>query len=275
MRTRSKLMKRIALVLGIQLLLVVTFLSLWQFLPEITFLAENSHFFDRFFISSPIDTYWLIGDLAFGTNGEPHIWPYVGRTLYPTIAGLLIGVVTGALTGLLMGSSRLLSQVIRPFIVAINATPRVAFIPIIIILVGPSEDASTLSSFLVVFFVIFFNAYEGARTVAWYRIENARLLGASWLDVMLRVRLPYVFAWSMAAVPVSIAFSLASVVTTEILTGYRGVGSLIAVASVSANSTLTFGIVFYLIVVGGALVAVAGLIKKFTLHWWDAESSAN
>jgi NitT/TauT family transport system permease protein len=141
-------------------------------------------------------------------------------------------------------------------------------IPIIIILVGPTFQAQVITCVLVVFFVAFFNAFEGGRTIALPVIQNAKLLGASPWHVIWHIRMPYSIAWTLAVLPLITTFAFISVVTSEILTGYPGLGRLLATASDTGDSTLTFAVVIALSVVGLTVVLLASSIKRRVLHWW-------
>jgi NitT/TauT family transport system permease protein len=156
-----------------------------------------------------------------------------------------------------------------PFIMAINAVPRIALIPVIVIIVGPNENASIVTAITVVFFIVFFNAYEGGRKIAREVLQNARLLGYDGLSIMWRIRLPYVVAWTFASLPNAISFSLLAVVTTEILTGASGIGKLILVSEDTVNATLTFAVVCILAVIGLFLVMATTLARSRLLFWWD------
>jgi NitT/TauT family transport system permease protein len=121
---------------------------------------------------------------------------------------------------------------------------------------------------LVVFFVVFFNAYEGAQSPPQSLLDNVHLMGANRLQVMMALRLPYVGVWTLAALPVAATFSIIAVVTGEILTGYPGLGRLVTVAQSTADSTLTFAVVVVLSVLGLIVVGLSELIKRRVLHWW-------
>ena len=252
---------------GLQLLILAVFLLAWQFLPRVHWLSHHFRFLDSFFISSPSATFSKVVDIAVGRGG-PSVWKYLERTLEGTLLGVLIGVILGAAFGLLLSNSRFLSRVLRPFITALNAVPRIALIPVVVILFGVSSNTSVAVSVMVVFFVIFFSAYEGGTTVPSQLIDNARVLGASRRMIMAQVRLPYVLAWTMSALPIAIAFSLLTVVATEILTGYPGIGTLLTSATTSDDASLTFAVVVYLAVIGALIVAAADLVKRRLLHWW-------
>jgi NitT/TauT family transport system permease protein len=122
----------------------------------------------------------------------------------------------------------------------------------------------------VVFFVTFFNAFEGGRTVSPHLLQNAKILGAKPWQIMWHVRRPYVFAWSMASLPLALTFSLLTVVTTEILTGQPGMGYLISYSTSTADATLTFASVVVLPAAGMAIVGISAIVKRRALRWWEA-----
>ncbi len=251
-----------------QLVIFVVFLLCWQFLPTIPWLSSRFKFLDSFFISSPTHVIECMADLARGSDGSPLIWGYIGRTLSSSLIGTAIGILAGGAFGLILSNSDFWSRVLTRYLNMLNAVPRIAIVPIFIILLGPTSSASIAVAVTVVFFVCFFNAYEGGRAVPLHLVQNAKVLGASQRQVMTRVRLPYVTAWTMASIPVAIAFALTTVVTAELLSGVDGIGQLVAQASFTSNATLTFAIVMYLAVVGASVVALAQLVSRRILHWW-------
>jgi NitT/TauT family transport system permease protein len=255
-------------VFAAQLALLAAILCAWQFLPEIHALSSRSHFFDPFFISSPTDVATRLYDLATGSDGSFTMWQFIWPTLTASLLGSAIGMVLGGVAGLILSNWRFLSQVCHPFVVALNAVPRIALIPIVVVLVGPTYRSSLIMSVTVVFFVAFFAAYEGGRTVSPRLLENAKVLGGSRLQIMRYIRLPYVFAWTLASLPLGVTFSILTVVTTEILTGYPGMGHLIYTAQLLAQSSLTLAVVVVLSVLGLIIVGLAEIVKRRVLHWW-------
>jgi NitT/TauT family transport system permease protein len=252
----------------VQIALIALFVLAWQYATQIKSLRGTSHLFDPFFVSQPSRIGASLYHLSNGTAGRPEIWGYVWPTLFPALVGTAIGMLGGALLGLVLSSSRLMNDIFRPFVIAVNAIPRVALIPIIVLLFGITFSTSLVISILVVFFVAFFNAFEGGSTVPPQLLQNAGVLGASKWQSMLHVRLPFVLAWTLACLPLALTFSLLSVVTGEILTGYHGLGSLLSYSTQSVDATLTFSIVVVLSVIGLIVVGLGELMKKRVLHWW-------
>ena len=250
-----------------QIIVLATFLAAWEWLPQVQ-VFRRIYLLDPFFISSPSRIVNKLIDLTTGRDGTSLIWTYVWPTMGAAIGGLVSGLLIGTVAGVVIGSSAFVSAVFKPFIIAVNAIPRIALIPIIVLIFGPTLQGSIAISFMVAFFVVFFNAYEGARSPSIALVQNARLLGARWHQVMFQIRAPYAVVWTLAALPVVATFALVSVVTGEILTGFPGLGRLISIASSTVDSTLTFAVVVVLSVLGLTVVGVSELLKRRLLHWW-------
>ncbi|MBM3345738.1 MAG: ABC transporter permease subunit [Betaproteobacteria bacterium] len=253
---------------GAQVAITVVFLLAWQYLPQIPVLKAMGHLFDPYFVSSPVRVSRELYNLATGRENSPLIWGYIWNTVYASLLGTLIGMVLGAAAGLVLSNFQFLSQVMRPFVIGFNAVPRIALVPIIVILSGPTLASCVIISVLVVFFVAFFNAYEGGTSVKQELIQNAKLLGASEWRVLRVIRMPFVLAWTLACLPLSVTFAVISVVTAEILTGVPGMGALLGTAAVTGNAALTFAVVIALAVVGIAITLAADAIRARVLHWW-------
>jgi NitT/TauT family transport system permease protein len=150
-----------------------------------------------------------------------------------------------------------------------NAVPRIALIPIIVVIFGATFQAAVVIAVLTVYFVAFFSAYQGGRNIAPELLQNSYLLGATRWQIMTTIRFQYCLAWTLHALPLAVTFGLISVVTGEIMTGYAGLGRLIEVAAISAQSSLTFAVVVVLSVLGLLTVGLAEIIKRRMLHWWE------
>ena len=254
-----------------QLAVLAAVLLAWQYLPDIGWLRAQFNFLDPYYISSPSEIVVKLRDLIAPGENEPFLWDFAWPTIKASLLGTFIGTTAGALCGLVLSNMPYLSDVLRPFIVALNAVPRIALIPIIVILWGPSLTAAVVTAITVVFFVVFFNAYEGGRSVAPEVLQNARILGASRTQLMYRIRARYVLAWTVTALPNAVSFGLISVVTAEVLTGTFGMGRLLLDAVTSVQSDLTFAVVVVLSVIGMTLVGLTEILRRRWLRWWSEE----
>lgn len=252
----------------LQIVLCLSFILAWEFLPRISFLSQNFKILDPFFISSPSAVWAGIGGLLTGNNDMGiTLWPYLTTTVIATLAGTTAGLTLGACAGLLFSNSQRLGEVVRPFIVLVNSIPRVAIIPIIVVLAGATLTASIISVIAVVFFVGFFNAFEGGRSIPQPMLDNARLLGAGSFEVMRSIRLPMVLTWTFAAVPNAISFGLIVAVTTELLAGVRGMGTLLQNALANLQADLTFAVIVVLSIVGLAMNFGGTMLRNRFIHW--------
>ena len=252
----------------IQLVILAAWLLIWQYLPDWHWVRERYKFLDPFFISSPTRVARTLAYLVTGAHGYPKVWPYARLTIEASVLGTMIGTFVGASLGLLLSNSKALSDVIKPFIVAANAVPRIAVIPIIVIVWGPTLTSSMVTSITVVIFVVFFNAYAGGLSVSPHVLQNARLLGANPVQIMLGVRLRYVTAWTVAVLPNAVSFSLISVVTAEILTGSVGMGRLLLNSVTTIDASMTIASAVVLSIAGIILVGLTEILRRRALHWW-------
>jgi NitT/TauT family transport system permease protein len=181
--------------------IVAALLLGWQYLPQVEFFSSRFKWLNPFFVSSPTLVYDQIGRLMTGDNNTAVVWPYLLRTLEGTLIGTAIGVTLGAVLGALLSNYDRLSEILSVFVTVLNAVPRIALIPVIVIIFGTGVESAVVTCVLVVFFLAFFNAFEGGRSVPRPVLQNARVLGASNRQIMLRVRFPYVVMWVFAMIP--------------------------------------------------------------------------
>lgn len=266
-RRSDRSVSRLA-VLAAQLSLLAAFLLGWQYLPQIHALSSRFRFLDPIFISSPSEVARSLWDQTTGAGGTATIWSYVVPTMEAALIGTVIGVVGGLFVGLLLANSATLNRVFRPLLIAINAVPRIALIPVFLIVFGLSVKGTAAVCVAVVFFVAFFNAYEGGSSVPAEVLDTVELLGASRWQLVTRVRFPYAAAWTFAALPLAITFAILTVVTAEVLIGTRGLGRLLLISLQDGQSTLTFTVAIVLSVLGLVAVGITELAKRRVLHWW-------
>lgn len=266
LRRRRRFARRQALLF--QALLIAVLLSAWELVPRLPGVSAAVPVLDPFFISSPTRVLDMLASLAMGGAISGPIWPFARETVQNALIGTAAGMLVGAAVGLLLSNDERLNQVVRPFVVAGNAVPRIAIIPIIVILFGASAGTSLATATITGFFTVFFNAYEGGRSLPPQMVDNARVMGATPTQLMRDVRLRYVVAWSFATLPNAVSNGLLTVVTAEILTGYSGMGRLLMLAIGAASASLTVATVVVLSTIGLILVGASEILRARALHWW-------
>ena len=250
-----------------RLVIIAVVLFGWEYLPKVHAVSSRIRWMNPFFISSPSRVYSTLTNMATGANRTPYLWPYLWRTVEATLIGTSLGFTIGIVIGAFLSNNEFLADIFSVFIVVLNAVPRIALIPIFVIIFGLGVTTSIVSATIIVFFLTFYNAFEGGRSVPGPILQNAQVLRASKWQVMFRVRFPHVLIWAFAVVPNAVAFGLIGVVATELFTGSSGMGGLMLIATANLNSSLSFAVIVSLSVLGVLLVIVADRIKRTVLHW--------
>ncbi len=155
------------------------------------------------------------------------IYEHLGVTLIETILSLIFGLVFGLLIGLWFGLSRMVSLLCDPILKAINSMPRVILGPIFILWFGLGIWSKVALGFTLVFFIVFFNVYQGVREVNPTVLANARVLGANARQLILHVYVPSATSWVFSSLHTSVGMAFVGAVVGEYLGSSRGIGFLI------------------------------------------------
>jgi len=280
-----------------RLVVLATLLGFWQWgwqfnlwlvsdLPKHTAKAFTIRILDPFFISQPSEIWQRFLELGclvdaaghgtpfadpgflacLGTHPE-NLWLMTWATLYNTFWGFLVGVGTGVGAGLVLGRSEFLAQIFEPFIVAVNSLPRIALVPLIVLMFGLGDLSKIMTAWVIVFFLVFFNTYEGARSVDRDHINAARLLGASHWQVTRTVVVPSTMAWVFASLTPAVSFSLIGVIVGEFIGAERGLGKIIIESEATLETADMFVALFVLMVVGVLLAVAVRRVQAWLLRW--------
>ncbi|KAA0892700.1 ABC transporter permease [Pusillimonas sp. ANT_WB101] len=239
-------------------------LGAWEILTRIPWFVDNT-VFDPFFISQPSRIAVRLWEWM--QPGPDSVWPHLWLTLRATFLGLFVGVGSGFIVGVALSRNRFLADVFNPFIVAFNSMPRIAFVPLITMFFGLGIASKVVTSWFVVFFLVFFNTYKGGRSVERELLQFCETLGGSPRQILWRVRIPTAAAWTFASLPNAISFALIGVVLAEFVGSTTGMGYLMITALATLNATDMFAAVVLLSIVGIVLVYGITLVERRLLHW--------
>lgn len=252
-------------VLIYQAALLAVLLGLWEGLTRIPYLVKNT-FLDPFFISRPSLVAEQLWSWTFGAQAG-FIVPHLASTLWATLLGLAVATVTGFAAGLVLSQNPTLAKTLNPFIVSFNSLPRIAMVPLITMVFGLGLLSKVVTAWFVVFFLIFFNTFKGSLSVEKHILQFCQTLGASPRQILWSVRIPSAMAWTFAALPNAISFSLVAVVIAEFVGTTKGMGYLIVSALSTLNATEMFAAITVLGLVGIALVAITERVERRLLRW--------
>jgi NitT/TauT family transport system permease protein len=217
---RAARRRRSALVHATQFVIIVVVIGGWQ-------LAADAHWIDPVLFGRPSGVVermrtWISEGTALGSLGAQ-----IAVTLEEAFLGFVIGTVLGIVFGISLGRVRFLAEVLGPFIKVLNSIPRIVLGSIFVLILGLGLSSKVLLVIVLVFFGVFFNAFQGAREVDRNFIANATILGASRWQVTREVVLPSAFTWIIASLHVSFGFALIGAIVGEFLGAEQGLGELI------------------------------------------------
>jgi len=271
-----------------QMLICICFLAIWQWgyslhdrlpwlVPDLLdpyFISRPSDIFEHFLILSCLKSKlgvfngWFNGEFArCMARSENNLWIATAVTLKNTFFGFVTGVSSGFAAGLVLGRSDKLSAIFQPFITAVNSIPRIALAPIIVLAFGIGDTSKVVTSWIVVVFLVFFNTFEGARSIDEGFINASRLLGASEWQITRTVVIPSTMAWVFASLTPAISFALIGVIVGEFIGAERGIGRLIIESEARAEASGMMVAVVVLMLVGVALSALIWRLQAYLLRW--------
>jgi NitT/TauT family transport system permease protein len=202
------------------LLVGIVFLGGWEVTTRLGWI-------DPFFWSQPSAilaklVYWI----TQGTELGP-LWEQLAVTMEETVGGFIVGSILGVVIGVALGRSRLLSDVLGPYIKAANAIPRVVVGALFAISLGLDIKSKIATAAVLVFFVVFFNAFQGVREVDRNLVANARILGAGNRQLTTEILIPSALSWIAASLHTSFGLALVGAVVGELFGATQGIGELI------------------------------------------------
>ena len=189
------------------------------------------------------------------------------QTFWVTMVGFGLSIVVGVLLGFLVGSTRFAYAAVFPLLVAFNAVPKAAIVPILVVWFGIGLGPGILTAFLISFFPITVNMATGLATLEPELEDVLRVLGAKRRDVLMKVGLPRSLPYFYASLKVSITLAFVGTVLAEMTAGDAGIGYLMQTAGSQQRLALAFA---GLVVIGAMAMAMYELfsyIEKHTTAW--------
>ncbi len=241
--------------------LLALVLLLWQVVVMAFGIAE-------FIFPSP----WQIG-LQFIEFQGP-LLEAAWKTFWVTMLGFGLSIAVGVLLGFLVGSSRLVYAALYPLLVAFNAVPKAAIVPILVVWFGIGLGPGVLTAFLISFFPITVNIATGLATLEPELEDVLRVLGAKRWDVLVKVGLPRSMPYFYASLKIAITLAFVGTVLAEMTAGDSGIGYLMQSAASQQRMSLAFA---GLVTIGAMAMAMYELfswIERRTTGWAHRGSQA-
>lgn len=233
-----------------RIILVICLLGSWQ-LASGWLIPAN-------WIASPV----MVAQTAWGWISSGLLLFHLKITFLEMVIGSLIGTSLAIATGFGLSSSGLLADALMPYISAFYGIPRIALAPLFVIWFGIGITSKVALVAVVVFFLVFFNAFVGARNVDRIYIDAMKMLGASKWDMFRKVTLPHSAGWIFVGLRFALPRALIAAVVGEIISSNRGLGYLLE------ESGGMFDVAGILVAVG--VLAIVGVLLNAGLNRLEA-----
>ena len=217
-----------------------------------------------FFFGEPVK---VLGRIWTWFVGARDIYQHLWVTLVETLLAFVLGSVFGLGGGLWLALSPMASAILEPYIKALNAMPRIILAPIFAVWFGLGLASKVALGVTLVFFIVFFNVYQGVKEVSPVVLANARMLGASQRQLLRHVYLPSATSWVFSSLHTSVGLAFVGAVVGEYLGSSQGVGYLILQAEGSFDINTVIAGILVLTVFALALDALVGRVEKKLMKW--------
>ena len=255
----------------LQVLLLVLIFVAWQVLSQPglvpAFVWENENR-AAFFFGEPVKMFKVI----WAWFSEGTIYQHLWVTLQETALAFVIGSALGLAFGLWLGLTPTASALLDPYITAMNAMPRVVLAPIFMVWFGLGIWSKVALGVTLVFFIVFFNVYQGVKEVSPVVLNNAVMLGANRKQLLRHVYLPSATSWVFSSLHVSVGMAFVGAVVGEYLGSAKGVGYLIQQAEGAFDINTVFAGILVLTAFALVLDFAVGVAEKRLLVWRPAQS---
>ncbi|SFC36519.1 NitT/TauT family transport system permease protein [Polaromonas sp. OV174] len=202
-----------------------------------------------------------------GLPGNADIYLHLGVTLLETVLAFGIGTLLGLACGLWLALAPSASAILEPYIKAANSMPRVILAPIFALWFGLGIWSKVALAVTLVFFIVFFNVYQGVKEVSPVVLANARMLGANQRQLLRTVYLPSATSWVFSSLHTSVGLAFVGAVVGEYLGSARGVGYLILQAEGTFDVNTVFAGIVVLTVFALLLDGIVGKLEKRLMKW--------
>jgi NitT/TauT family transport system permease protein len=246
-----------------QALLLFAIFALWQVLTQPNLLPpiiwDNP---DRaaFFFGEPVRMFKAIWEWFAGGEIYPHLWVTLQETVLAFVIGLWLGLSPTA------------SALFDPYITAMNAMPRVVLAPIFMVWFGLGIWSKVALGVTLVFFIVFFNVYQGVKEVSPVVLNNTIMLGANRKQLLRFVYLPSATSWVFSSLHTSVGMAFVGAVVGEYLGSAKGVGYLIHQAEGAFDINTVFAGILVLTALALVLDFAVTNVERRLLVWRPTQS---
>jgi NitT/TauT family transport system permease protein len=239
-------------ILLLQAAVAVVALGIWHFFSTVPIFGKV--LLPPFYFSTPIDVLARIKKWVVEATIYRHLW----ITLVEAVLAFVIGSIAGIAVGFWFGRKPVVAAIFNPYVTMANALPRVVLAPIFTLWFGLGIASKVALGVTLVFFIVFFNVYQGVREVSQTVLANGRMLGMNEQQLLRHVYWPSALSWMFSSLHTSVGFAVVGAVVGEYLGSSAGLGYLILEAEMSFEVA---GVFAGMVVLAAFVIAIDGLVS--------------
>lgn len=202
------------------------------------------------------------------------VFPHLGITLSEVLLGFAIGSSVALVLGALIAQFRIVDRLVTPYIVALQAVPKVALAPLLVIWFGFGIASKVLMTAVIAFFPILVNTVAGLRSVDQDRLDLMTALKASRWQTFTMVKLPTALPFIFAGLDVGIVLSVIGAIVGEFVGASGGLGYLLLVYNADLKIAAVFALLVILAAIGLLLHAAVRLVQRRVMFWVEPPDRA-
>ena len=248
-------------ILSIQIFILVAFFALWE-------LAARKGIIDSFITSQPTKVWKTMTKMMV----EGQLWKHIWVTVSETGIGFFLGTLSGTIIAIALWWSDYLSDLLEPYIVVLNAVPKVALGPIFIIWLSNGTPAIIAMALAISLIVTIMTLHNGFMEVEENKIKLLKTFGASKFQILKKVILPASLPTFFSALKINVGLSLVGTIVGEFLVSKAGLGYLIVYGGQVFNLSLVMSSVLILCIVAFLMYYILALLERWIIKW---NSNAN
>jgi NitT/TauT family transport system permease protein len=253
-------MARVRLI-GLQVIVGLLAIALWQIGTTVP--VDGAYLLPPFFFSTPVDVAARV--IKWFVDGT--VWRHLWITLYEAMMAFIIGSAAGVVIGFWFARQPMVAAVLDPYVKMINALPRVVLAPIFALWLGLGIWSKVALGVTLVFFIVFFNVYQGVKEVSPTVLANARMLGMNERALMRHVYWPSALSWMFSSLHTAVGFAVVGAVVGEYLGSAAGLGYLIQQAEGVFDVAGVFAGMFVLAAFVLVIDYLVTLVERRLLVW--------
>jgi len=231
-------------------------------------LAARAGWLDPLFFPKPTDILTSVFRIYVS---QGNVWFHLYASLGLVFAGFVAGSLLGIGLGSLVGFSAVVRRFIKPYIIVLEATPRIAVAPLLIALLGFGANSKIAIIMLVCFFAPFINTLSGIVNVNEEKLELFQSMGASKFQIFKKLVLPEAVPVIMAGERLALTAALSGVLVAEFIQRDKGIGSLILTYTRNLNMASAFACIFTLTLIGFLIFRGMEWLDN-RIAFWNSES---